>query len=86
MFILLDNVNFQKNGLQNRNKIKTHEGYQWLTVPVYHSQNQKINEILINNKLNWKKSISSQLFKIMANQNILRNIYLILRKSLKKME
>ena len=28
MFILLDNVNFQKNGLQNRNKIKTHEGYQ----------------------------------------------------------
>ena len=36
IFIVLDNVDFQKNGLQNRNQIKTDKGYQWLTVPVEH--------------------------------------------------
>ena len=33
-FVLLDNVPFQKNGLQNRNQIKTPHGISWLTVPV----------------------------------------------------
>ena len=33
-FILLDNVPFTKNGYQNRVKIKTAQGDQWLTVPV----------------------------------------------------
>lgn len=55
IFIILDNVNFQKNGLQNRNQIKTDKGYQWLTVPVEHKLGQKINEIKINNRLNWSK-------------------------------
>ena len=55
IFIVLDNVDFQKNGLQNRNQIKTDKGYQWLTVPVEHRLGQKINEIKINNRLNWSK-------------------------------
>ncbi len=60
IFIILDNVDFQKNGLQNRNQIKTDKGYQWLTVPVEHKLGQKINEIKINNRLNWcKKHIRS---------------------------
>ena len=54
LFIALDDVQFQKNGLQNRNKIKTAQGWQWLTVPVLHRADQKILEVRINPKVNWR--------------------------------
>ena len=31
IFVILDDVQFQKNGLQNRNQIKTPQGKAWLT-------------------------------------------------------
>ena len=52
-FVLLDDVQFQKNGFQNRNRIKTRQGSQWLTVPVIHSFGQKINEVKIDNRSSW---------------------------------
>jgi hypothetical protein len=55
VFILLDSVDFQKNGLQNRNQIKTAQGAQWLTVPVCQNLGQKILEVKIDNKVDWKK-------------------------------
>jgi hypothetical protein len=55
VFIFLDSVDFQKNGLQNRNEIKTGQGKHWLTVPVRHNLGQKIIDTEINNNLNWKK-------------------------------
>lgn len=33
VFVILDDVQFQKNGVQNRNLIKTPQGKQWFTVP-----------------------------------------------------
>lgn len=36
-FILYDIVQYTKNDWRNRNKIKTHEGLLWLTIPVRHS-------------------------------------------------
>ena len=36
-FVLLDNVQYKKNEWINRNRIKTINGPQWITVPVsYH--------------------------------------------------
>jgi hypothetical protein len=55
LFILLDSVDFQKNGLQNRNQIKTSRGAQWLTVPVKQKLGQKISEAQIDNQVAWKK-------------------------------
>ena len=54
IFILLDNVQFKKNEWQNRNKIRTPQGWQWLTVPVLHNFGQKISEVKINNQIKWK--------------------------------
>lgn len=47
IFVLLDDVNYSKNSFINRNKIKTPNGEQWLTIPVIHSGKfgQKINEV-----------------------------------------
>jgi len=54
IFVLLDNVQFKKNEWQNRNKIKTAQGWQWLTVPVMYKYPQLINEVTINNRVNWQ--------------------------------
>ncbi len=55
VFVFLDNVQFKKNEWQNRNRIKTVEGWQWLTVPVIHRYTQKICEVKINNTIQWGK-------------------------------
>jgi len=55
VFVLLDNVQFKKNEWQNRNRIKTARGWQWLTVPVIHKFSQKIYEVKINNTVLWGK-------------------------------
>jgi len=44
IFVYLDTVQFSKNGVQNRNQIKTAQGPQWLTVPVKHELGQSILE------------------------------------------
>ena len=54
IFVFLDDVQFEKNDWDNRNKIKTSEGVMWLTVPVVHKFGQKLNEIKIANNGNWK--------------------------------
>lgn len=45
-FVLLDDVQYTKNSLINRNKIKSKMGEQWITMPVLHSGSfgQSINE------------------------------------------
>lgn len=54
IFVLLDNVQFKKNEWQNRNKIKTAQGWQWLTVPVLYQYPQMINEVEINTREKWQ--------------------------------
>ena len=54
VFIILDNVQFKKNEYQNRNRIKTAQGWQWLTVPVRYRFPQKICEVTVNNETSWR--------------------------------
>lgn len=54
VFVLLDTVQYKKNEWQNRNKIKTTQGWQWLTVPVLYKFPEKIYEVRINNNTNWQ--------------------------------
>lgn len=50
-FVLLDDVQYSKNNFINRNKIKTPNGEQWVTIPVMHSGNfgQLIKDVKIDN-------------------------------------
>lgn len=50
IFVLLDNVQFEKNNFQNRNRIRTSNGFCWITVPVLTKgrSSQLINEVKIN--------------------------------------
>lgn len=55
VFVLYDDVQFDKNGWRNRNRIKTPDGPRWLTVPVRAHLGAKINEVEIDNRQNWRK-------------------------------
>lgn len=66
-FVLYDDMQYTKNDWRNRNKIKTHNGLQWLSIPVrQESLHQKINETKITdakwNNNHWK-SISQSYAK-----------------------
>lgn len=57
IFVYLDNVQFQKNSFQNRNKIRTAQGWTWLTVPLLtkHHLQSTLAEAEINNATVWQR-------------------------------
>jgi hypothetical protein len=59
VFVYLDNVQYQKNGLQNRNQIKTATGPTWLTIPVHATLSKMIAETGIADPRWQKKHIRS---------------------------
>jgi len=58
VFIIEDIVQFEQQGFQNRNRVKTFHGVKWLTVPIEHvGKSLSINEIKIANNAesDWAK-------------------------------
>lgn len=55
VFIFLDTVQFKKNEWQNRHRIKTAGGWQWLTVPVHYRYPQRIAEVRIDDRTAWAR-------------------------------
>src|SRR5437870_12694072 len=53
VFVFLDTVQFEKNGWQNRNRIKTAAGPQWLTVPVRARLGTAIADVAIDTVQPW---------------------------------
>jgi hypothetical protein len=54
IFVLLDDAQFNKNGWQNRNKIKCPTGWCYLSVPIRHCMGQTLDEVLIADDRRWK--------------------------------
>ncbi len=61
VFVLLDSVQFEKQSWQQRNRIKTPTGLQWLTVPVIFNGRfgQRIQEVEIREPDFWRKHLRS---------------------------
>lgn len=57
VFVYFDDVQYDKHGWRNRNRIKSATGPIWLTVPVLNTgrQGQKINEVEIDNRSPWAR-------------------------------
>lgn len=59
LFIFYDDVQYDKNGWRNRNRIKTRNGPLWLTIPVLHrgsvSEHTPINEMRIDWSKDWAR-------------------------------
>ena len=57
-FVYLDTVQFQKQSFQNRNKIRTADGWVWLTVPVETKgklYDTALKDLAINNRIDWRR-------------------------------
>jgi hypothetical protein len=59
VFIFYDDVQYDKHGWRNRNRIKTHQGTQWLTIPVHSAgildENVPINQVQIDWRHPWNR-------------------------------
>jgi len=55
VFVLLDDAQFTKNGWQNRNRIKTPQGWTYLTVPAEDPFGRPILEVGICSREGWRK-------------------------------
>ena len=54
VFVFLDTVQYEKNGWQNRNRIRTADGAHWLTVPVHAHLGTPIAEVAIDTTQPWR--------------------------------
>ena len=54
LFIFYDDVQYDKHGWRNRNQIKTHQGKQWLTIPV-HSRGVTNGTPIKDVRIDWSK-------------------------------
>ena len=62
-FILFDDAQYTKNDWRNRNRIKTHTGVIWITIPIRHRFPQKIKDTIISypgwNHKHWKSILQN---------------------------
>lgn len=62
LFVVLDDVQFRKDYFQNRNRIRTRHGIEWITIPIKHKNSrQLIHDISISYDHDW---VSKYLNKI----------------------
>jgi hypothetical protein len=54
-FVVLDDIQYSKNGWQNRNKVKGPNGAALLTVPVHAPLGEAINRVTIDNRVKWRR-------------------------------
>ena len=56
-FVFLDNVQYKHREYQSRNRIRTKDGWVWLTVPVLSKGlgRQIISEVMVDNSVNWQE-------------------------------
>lgn len=57
VFVVYDDVQYDKHSWRNRNRIKTAQGVQWITVPVsVHGKNKPlVRDVTIDNRQNWRR-------------------------------
>jgi hypothetical protein len=56
-FVIVDNIQYEKKNWQNRNRIRTPDGWSWLNVPVitHGRREQLIKDVEINNETPWRQ-------------------------------
>lgn len=55
VYVVLDDVQFSKNYFQNRNKVRTPDGWTWVALPVNRNIKTLIKDVTIANDSRWQK-------------------------------
>lgn len=68
VFALVDHVQFERQNFQNRNRVKTRNGVQWVVVPVHRGcRDEPIREKRIDNKRDGKITWGERIFRTLEN-------------------
>ncbi len=77
IYVILDSVQYEKDGFTNRNKIRQPDspaGWMWLTVPVKKgSSNLLIKDVEIDNSQKWKETSLRAITRIYKNSPYLKD-------------
>jgi hypothetical protein len=66
-FVFYDDVQFEKQSWQQRNRIKSPSGeWMWLSVHIIHKFGQNINDVQINDASNWRRKHWESIFQSYA--------------------
>lgn len=60
VFVFYDDVQYDKHGWRNRNRIKNHQGGQWLTIPVHSAGNLVEHTPIHEIEIAWQQSWSER--------------------------
>jgi len=82
IFIFYDDVQYTKNDWRNRNKIKTHAGSSWLSIPVNASNTQMINKVLVDDTKHWRIKHLKSLQQFYSKSEYFDEVYELVEKNL----
>jgi hypothetical protein len=76
VFVHYDDVQFDKHGWRNRNRIKGPKGPVWLTVPVLHRgrSGQSLLDVEIDNRQNWQRKHLSTISQLYARAPFMQSL------------
>lgn len=69
-FVIADSFQVKKNYFDNKNKIRTSQGWQWITIPIENSNHKSFNEVKIMHEHNWKIKMLNSI-----RQNYSKSLY-----------
>ena len=85
IYVSLDTVKYQKRLFESRNRIKTPDGFKWLSIPTIKGKSQILKDIKINNTIKWRedhlKTISYSYRKCDYFDYYFDNLHKILNKN-----
>lgn len=79
-FVFLDNVQYKHREFQNRNKIRTKDGWMWLTVPVFCARGDKVGDIRIDNSRTWRSDHLKSLNAWYAKSDFFKEHFLFFKE------
>jgi hypothetical protein len=75
-FVILDTVQFRKNYFQNRNKIRSKNDFDWLTVPLSKASSKTlIKDIKISYDHGWEKTYLRKIYENYRKAPFFKNYY-----------
>jgi hypothetical protein len=80
IFVFLDDVQFKKNEWQHRNRVRSSQGWQWLSVPNHYRFPQLINEVKVFEGNKWKKDHLNSIKSCYGRANYFDNYIDIIEK------
>jgi len=68
--VIADSFQVKKNYFDNRNKIRTSQGWQWITIPIEKDNHKSFRDVKVMNEHNWKTKMLNSI-----RQNYSKSLY-----------